>query len=86
MAFPSFRDRVTRVLHEARAHAESHDVGVLLEVLRLFDEGRFDELPDRLARLRPIFRARIGLPPTLIREDGDSGRERPGSSPGIPSP
>jgi len=86
MPFSSFRDRVTRVLHEAREHAESHDIGILLDVLRLLDEGRFDELPDRLGRLRPIFRARIGAPPTIIREDGESDRERPGSSPGIASP
>jgi hypothetical protein len=82
MPSSSFRDCVTRALHEAREHSESHDVGILLEVLRLLDEGRFDELPDLIARLRPIFRARVGAPPTLP-EVGEGGGERPGQSPGV---
>jgi hypothetical protein len=51
-------------------------------VLKLLDEGRYDQLPERLARLRPIFRTRVGAPPAARPEDGDGNQERP---PGVAS-
>ncbi|MDO8349059.1 MAG: hypothetical protein Q7T30_02400 [Planctomycetota bacterium] len=85
MASSSFRDNLTRALSEARDQADSHEVGILLDILRLLDDGRYAELPDRIAQLRPIFRARVGSPPTRA-EDRDGGKAPPGQwpDPGAP--
>jgi len=72
MARSRFRENLARVLIEAREQGHGDDVEVLLTVFDLLDAHKYDELPARIASLRPIFRARIGpLPTNRVEERGE---------------
>lgn len=64
MTSSRFRDDLARVLLEARQHGDHRDADAILHLLELLDQGRAEEIPPALNRLRPIYRARIGPPPT----------------------
>lgn len=72
MASSRFRENLARVLIEAREQGHRDAVEILLTVFDLLDAGRYEELPDRIAALRPIFRARLGpLPGNRVEDRGE---------------